>query len=248
MRPVSHLARLAITLNRRCRPSKPRVRLQLHSLEGRLAPATFVNANSVTYQDVDGDTVTVSISKPIFSANNVGGFFRFDTGGFGNNNTPQSLQELTLTDARAQGATVSITAKKPTGEVSNVDVGLINADVDLKAVTVAGDLSSLWAGDENDWTPGLGACSRVADNRKRPRRSTAGRPASARNGVARSHRGGRSDIQTLLLRRARRDGHGRIGQAHRLAKDHQSIARPSCVRATRFVAKSGSDLSHLYAI
>jgi hypothetical protein len=40
------------------------VRIEVEQLETRLAPATLVNHNTVTYRDVDGDSVTVSISKP----------------------------------------------------------------------------------------------------------------------------------------------------------------------------------------
>lgn len=156
MRSVSLLAKSAIQSVPKAF-KKRHVRLNLHTLERRLTPATLVNPNTLTYQDVDGDTVTVSISKPILNANNLASIFQFNTGGFTDNNTAQSLQELTLTDGSAQGSTLSITAKKPGGAVSTVDVELIDAsEIDLKAVTVSGDLGTLWVGDDNDSTPGLG--------------------------------------------------------------------------------------------
>ena len=50
-------------------------RLRLEALEGRDAPATLVGATKVTYQDTDGDTVTVAFSKPVLNAGNVGTIF-----------------------------------------------------------------------------------------------------------------------------------------------------------------------------
>ena len=45
----------------------------IEPLESRIAPALlFVNANMATYDDVDGDRVTVKFSKPILTAGNVG--------------------------------------------------------------------------------------------------------------------------------------------------------------------------------
>src|SRR5436309_9446565 len=70
---------------------------RLESLESRLAPATLVNPTTLTYQDVDGDNVTVRFSKPVLSNVNADNVFFFDTGSVnGDNSTPQQLQEIGL--------------------------------------------------------------------------------------------------------------------------------------------------------
>ncbi len=91
----------------------------LENLEDRIAPATLLaNGSTVTYQDVDGDSVTVKFSKPIFAeqsdADNV---FIFDTGGVdGSNATAQQLQEINLAmladTALSNGVKISVTVKK----------------------------------------------------------------------------------------------------------------------------------------
>src|SRR5205085_6255815 len=73
-------------------------RLCLEPLERREAPATLVSATKLTYQDVDGDNVAVTFSKPILNAGNVNSVFLFNTGTVdGSNATKQQLQEINLT-------------------------------------------------------------------------------------------------------------------------------------------------------
>src|SRR5262245_24139195 len=48
-----------------------RTRLGMECLEAREVPATFVSGTTLTYQDVDGDDVTVRFSKSILTAGNV---------------------------------------------------------------------------------------------------------------------------------------------------------------------------------
>ncbi len=91
----------------------------LENLEDRIAPATLLaNGSTVTYQDVDGDSVTVKFSKPIFAdqadADNV---FIFDSGGVdGSNAAPQQLQEINLAmlagTALSNGVKISVTVRK----------------------------------------------------------------------------------------------------------------------------------------
>src|SRR5438552_19013577 len=107
------------------------VKLQLECLELRLAPATLVSPTTLTYQDVDGDLVTVKISKPVLDPATINSVFTFDTGSVnGSNSTPQQLQRIDLTPlgAAAAGASLSITAhQSSTGGNSLVNVGFINA-------------------------------------------------------------------------------------------------------------------------
>jgi hypothetical protein len=79
------------------RPSVRRARLQLEALEPRWAPATRVSATQLTYQDIDGDIVTVTFSKPILTDVTVAnGMFVFHDGNVNNNNSlPQQLSRLT---------------------------------------------------------------------------------------------------------------------------------------------------------
>ena len=76
----------------------------MEMLETRLAPAVLVNPSTLTYQDVDGDTVTVHVSKGTLSQAN----FTFDSA-FGNTG-PQQLRLINLTSSQFQGANLSVTA------------------------------------------------------------------------------------------------------------------------------------------
>jgi hypothetical protein len=117
-------------------------------LESRIAPASFVNASTITYTDPDGDLVTVHATKPIFDAAFTG--FTF----VGN-----QLERLVL-GANAKGVSLSFTAKAQ-GLVGDghVDIGAIDASggggIDLGAILIDGDLGQIDAGDGNAKTPGL---------------------------------------------------------------------------------------------
>ncbi|WP_020474342.1 hypothetical protein [Zavarzinella formosa] len=54
---------------------------------------TFANAMTITYQDIDGDDIKVSFSKPILNTANVNTVFAFDTG---SNTSKQQLQTIDL--------------------------------------------------------------------------------------------------------------------------------------------------------
>ncbi|MGA3170577.1 MAG: hypothetical protein ABSE62_06145 [Chthoniobacteraceae bacterium] len=135
----------------RRRPKKPAVRHSfIEPLESRIAPATLVNPMTVTYQDLNGDSVTISISKPLFTASNVNKVFTFDTGSVnGVNTTDQQLQLFNVTKlgSAASGMDISITSVLGINPgVTNV--GYINASgIALGNVTVGGDLGRIAAGN-----------------------------------------------------------------------------------------------------
>src|SRR5262245_35910439 len=68
--------------------------LGVEQLETRLAPATRVNAFTVTYQDVDGDRVKVTIDKPLFTPLNVNSVFTFNQGNVGGDNSVKQKPEV----------------------------------------------------------------------------------------------------------------------------------------------------------
>src|SRR5262245_13715104 len=83
----------------------------VEELQARLAPATLVNAMTVTYQDVDGDTVTVKISKPLFNAATINAVLDFDIGSVNNSNAlKQQLRMVNLTPLAAAGTALAINA------------------------------------------------------------------------------------------------------------------------------------------
>lgn len=138
-----------------------RVRLRCEQLESRETPATLVAPWRVTYQDVDGDFVSVTFSKAILNAGNVNTIFTFNTGSVnGSNATKQQLQRIDLTSLGAAAAGVNITtfatSSKITGGNGSADLGEILASgLDLGNVLIDGDLGRIVAGDTKLTTPGL---------------------------------------------------------------------------------------------
>jgi hypothetical protein len=127
---------------------RPSCWLRLEELESRLAPAT-ITPSMATYTDVDGDAVTVKISRGSFSPAN----FQFTPSGPG-----EFLQTIDLQgDPAFQGANLTISVKRnATSGDGFVYVGGINASgIDLGAVSVQGDLGYILAGDSNLATMGL---------------------------------------------------------------------------------------------
>src|SRR5262249_33073452 len=106
---------------------------QLEQLEGRLTPAKLVSPTTVIFQDVDGDDVTVKISRPLFTANNVNNVLKFDTGSVnGITSTKQQLTDVFpfALGPSANGIGVSITASRDNsgnGGDNHVNVGQIDA-------------------------------------------------------------------------------------------------------------------------
>jgi hypothetical protein len=139
--------------------------LRFVELESRQTPATFVSPTTLTYQDVDGDNVTVKLSKPLLtSATVAGNVFTFDTGGVdGDNSHPQQFQSIDLTQlpaGSATGVSVTVTATRSptTGGDGFAAVGLVNATgIDLGKVMIDGDLGRILAGAGSASTPALTA-------------------------------------------------------------------------------------------
>jgi hypothetical protein len=124
-------------------------------------PATLVSPTTLTYQDVDGDNVTVKFSKPLLTVGNVNAVFQFNAFGvFGNNFSKQQLWKIDLTGlgSAAAGTAFTQTATRSTVTGGNglANVGRIDATgIDLGAVIVDGDLGQIDAGDATAATPGL---------------------------------------------------------------------------------------------
>jgi hypothetical protein len=138
----------------------------IEPLEHRIAPATLVDPSTVTYLDADGDLVTVTLSKPLFTAANVVKLFDFDTGAVdGNNAAAQFLETLnltSLTDADTAGLSVRITVEPDTVAGGNGQVTVDYIDVskhDLSAIYVDGNLQRFRVGDSDRTTPALDTLS-----------------------------------------------------------------------------------------
>ncbi|HJZ89638.1 MAG TPA: hypothetical protein VKE40_02125 [Gemmataceae bacterium] len=138
-----------------------RARLAVESLEHREVPATLVSPTTLTYQDLDGDSVAVTLSKPLLKAGNVNAVFTFNAGGIlGNNITKQQLWAINPIGlgTAATGTTITVTATRSlvTGGNGLANVGHIDATgIDLGAVVVDGDLGQIDAGDATTATRGL---------------------------------------------------------------------------------------------
>jgi len=141
-------------------------RLFIEPLEPRRLLATLLTGGkTVTYQDVDGDTVTVALSKAVLTSGNVNSVFTFATGSVnGDNGAPQQLELLDLTQlgaAAAAGTNITITAKPSAIGNFNfgdgfANVGFINGTgINLGTVSVHGDLGRIDAGDGTSATLGL---------------------------------------------------------------------------------------------
>ena len=142
-------------------PARYRSVLRLEPLESREVPATLVSPTTVTYQDVDGDNVTVLLSQPKLTAANVNTLFTFDVSSVnGSNTTKQQLRTIDLSSlgVAATGMAVTTTAVRSTvnGGDGFAALGQINATgIDLGAVKVDGDLGRILAGDATTTTTGL---------------------------------------------------------------------------------------------
>ena len=130
--------------------------MNIEPLESRIAPA------SLTFGDVDGDNVIITISKG--DVNDIAGAILLSPfQGLG-----QQLRQLDLTTAPAgtfDGASITITATPNSDHAGDgyVNVGYIKATgIDLGAVTIDGDLAKLGAGDATLTTSGVKSLSVVS--------------------------------------------------------------------------------------
>ena len=132
------------------------------SFEPRTLLASLVSATKISYQDADGDNVTVTLSKAVLTAGNVNSIFTFDVGTVdGNNTTKQQLRTINLTGVAGIAGTSITTAavrSTTTGGDGFAALGQINATgIDIGAVTIDGDLGRILAGDATTSTQGVGA-------------------------------------------------------------------------------------------
>ena len=128
--------------------------MNIEPLESRIAPASvFVSATTATFDDVDGDHVTVKFSKPILTGGaggNVASVVQVSAGG------QLTLIELVGLGPAAQGTGISVTAKLAGNGDGFANVGFIDAPgFDLGAVVIHGDLGSIDAGDNTKPAPAV---------------------------------------------------------------------------------------------
>ena len=147
----------------------PKHLTHIEPLEDRIAPALILNPYTVTYQDANGDTAVVKISKPLFTnATTAGNILQFTTTvskatlTFTDNNTPESLSNINLlarTDATGLNISVTVLPQVGVGNLE-VDVGSINAanfntpnqvseNIDLGSIYIQGNLGYITAGASN---------------------------------------------------------------------------------------------------
>ncbi|MEA3186514.1 MAG: hypothetical protein QOD99_344 [Chthoniobacter sp.] len=127
----------------------------IEHLEVRIAPATLLNPTTVTFQDVDGDDVTVKLSKPLFTdAAATDGILHFTTGTVnGDNSAAQQLERIDVSAvpaATTAGLKITVSAKRSAthGGDGFANVGEVKALLrDLNSVSIAGDLGRITVGD-----------------------------------------------------------------------------------------------------
>ncbi|HVT81275.1 MAG TPA: hypothetical protein VHM90_11525, partial [Phycisphaerae bacterium] len=100
---------------------------------------------TATFTDLDGDKVTVTVSAGALTAD----LFTMKNPSA----TGEQLQALNLTSSTFTGASVTVSVKRVAGGDGLANVGFIDATgVDLGAVSVAGDLGRISAGDGHSST------------------------------------------------------------------------------------------------
>jgi hypothetical protein len=129
-------------------------------LETRIAPSTLalLSPTSAKYTDTDGDTVTVKFTKSILTQGNFQQVLVITTDAPGDHLTQINLTAAPAAKAQGTGIAVRVVAG-PLGDGATT-VGYINADgLDLGAVSIAGDLASIMAGDGNGQTVAVASLS-----------------------------------------------------------------------------------------
>jgi hypothetical protein len=135
-----------------------RIRRSIELLECREMPAAFVNPTSMKYRDWDGDSVVVTLSKPLLTAGNVATIFTLDSA-FGTVG-PQQLRTIDLTSlgAIATGTSITLTAVRnsTTGGDGFAALGqVIASGLDVGFIAIDGDVGRIQAGDGTTSTPGV---------------------------------------------------------------------------------------------
>jgi hypothetical protein len=126
--------------------------LPIEPLESRIAPAALLKPRVLTYTDIDGDEVRVTLSAGAFSSSD----FIFDTP-FDSTGSQQLLRIDFAGDTDKARASLTFSVTKVVGD-GKVNVGFLEATgLDLGTVTIPGDLGRIKAGDANTATPALAA-------------------------------------------------------------------------------------------
>ncbi len=122
-------------------------------LEARIAPAAvFVSPTTAKYTDLDGDLVTVRFSKPILTSANLATILL--TTASGGSDTLDQIKLAGLTAASGTSISVSVAVNGDGDGLTTV--GTIDATgIDLGAVNIKGDLSTIIAGDTTLTNGGL---------------------------------------------------------------------------------------------
>jgi hypothetical protein len=167
----SLVSRIASVFRRAKPKAKPRKAAKepksrgIEPLEGRIAPATLIDASTVQYKDIGGDLVTIHFSKPLFTLgttpedkitlNKLDDIFTFSAGTFASD-IEQDVQLIDLTKVvlvnsknPANGISFTIDAETPSGGGGDgsVKIGKINAaNLALGKVSVDGDLGQIDVG------------------------------------------------------------------------------------------------------
>lgn len=141
-------------------PREPKAR-SIEPLEGRIAPAVLIDAQTISFNDLDGDVVMVKLSKPLLTSGNVGNVFKFSDGTTDSAFASTGPQQLRLIDfnafpknldtfiSTAEGASITVTAAKGAGNVGNdlTNVGYVRATtISLGRVEIDGDLGQIDCG------------------------------------------------------------------------------------------------------
>lgn len=135
-------------------------------LEGRIAPASLINASTLQFTDIDGDFVTVKFSKSLFTQtgaaleSTLAGVFKFSTGVAHTGSEPQQLQKIDLTQIplvggkpAAEGVSFTITSAQDLNVQEDMrgdgfaHIGAIRANFALGSITIDGDLGQIDAGN-----------------------------------------------------------------------------------------------------
>jgi hypothetical protein len=144
----------------------------IEPLEARIAPALIINPYTVTFQNGNGATAVVKISKPLFtSPTAAGNILQFVnnsgtsiTESFTGNATAENLNNINLlgrTDASGMNISVTVLPQVGVGKLE-VDVGGISAanfsvpdqvsqNIDLGAIYIQGNLGFITAGASNNY-------------------------------------------------------------------------------------------------